>query len=215
VEIQAPEMTARDEILGRIRAIAKSPAAESLAPAYHQRWDAPREAIIARFAERLADYNVAVLRARGDHEIRPTAERALGERGIATLVIPPDLPATWRPKLPSPIEDHALGFDELDGIEGVMTGSFLGIAETGSIVLDTGLGQGRRALTLLPDYHLCVVRESAVLGSVPEAIAALQSRAQHGLPITFFSGPSATADIELDRVAGVHGPRTLDVILVA
>ncbi len=208
-------MTARDEILGRIRAIAKAPAAEPHVPAYNLRWDAPREQIIARFAERLADYGVTVLRARSDNDIRPTAEHQLARRGIATLVVPPDLPATWRPKTPSPIEDTALSYEDLNGIAGVMTGSFLGIAETGSIVLDTGLGQGRRALTLLPDYHLCVVRESAVLGSMPEAIAAIHPRAQHGLPITFFSGPSATADIELDRVAGVHGPRTLDVILVA
>jgi L-lactate dehydrogenase complex protein LldG len=96
-----------------------------------------------------------------------------------------------------------------------MTGCLLGVAETGTVVLDGGLGQGRRALTLLPDYHLCVVRESSLVGILPEAIAALHTRVAHGAPITFFSGPSATADIELDRVVGVHGPRTLDVILVS
>jgi L-lactate dehydrogenase complex protein LldG len=131
------------------------------------------------------------------------------------LVVPADLPSSWRPTVPSPVDDVLLGYDALDAMQGVMTGSFLGIAETGTVVLDAGLGQGRRALTLLPDYHLCVVRESAVVGSVPEAIAALHPRVAHGAPITFFSGPSATADIELDRVEGVHGPRTLDVILVA
>ena len=95
-----------------------------------------------------------------------------------------------------------------------MTASRLAIAESGTVVLDGGPGQGRRALTLLPDYHLCVVRSSDVVSLMPEAIALLQDAVAAGRPLTFFSGPSATADIELDRVEGVHGPRTLDVILV-
>jgi L-lactate dehydrogenase complex protein LldG len=208
-------MSARDEILGRIRAIPRAPAAETPAPPYNRRWEAPRDEIIARFVERLSDYHVTVLRARTEIDIRGIAERQLAARGIASLVIPPDLPASWRPNTPTPVDDTGLSFADLNEAQGAMTGSFIGIAETGTIVLDTALGQGRRALTLLPDYHLCVVRESAVVGSVPEAIAALHPRVLHGSPITFFSGPSATADIELDRVEGVHGPRTLDVILVS
>lgn len=208
-------MSGRDEILGRIRAIPKVPPVEGPAPAYHRRWEAPREEIIARFMERLGDYHVTVLQARTENEIRGVAERQLAARGISSLVVPPDLPASWRPHAPAPVDDTGLSFADLDATQGAMTGCFIGIAETGTIVLDTALGQGRRALTLLPDYHLCVVRESAVVGSVPEAIAALHPRVMHGSPITFFSGPSATADIELDRVEGVHGPRTLDVILVA
>jgi L-lactate dehydrogenase complex protein LldG len=208
-------MSARDEILGRIRAIPKAPAVKTSAPAYNRRWEAPREEIIARFIERLGDYHVTVLRARTEIEIRSIAERQLAARGIRSLVVPPDLPASWRPNAPEAVDDTGLSFADLNEAQGAMTGSFIGIAETGTVVLDTGLGQGRRALTLLPDYHLCVVRESAVVGSVPEAIAALHPRALHGAPITFFSGPSATADIELDRVEGVHGPRKLDVILVA
>jgi L-lactate dehydrogenase complex protein LldG len=208
-------MSARDEILGRIRATQRTVLEEAPAPAYNRRWDAPREEIVARFVERLSDYHVTVLRARTENEVRGVAERQLAARGIQHLVVPPDLPASWRPNAPAAIDDSGLSFDDLDAAHGAMTGSFLGIAETGTVVLDAGLGQGRRALTLLPDYHLCVVRESAVVGSVPEAVAALHPRVAHGLPITFFSGPSATADIELDRVEGVHGPRVLDVILVA
>jgi L-lactate dehydrogenase complex protein LldG len=208
-------MSARDEILGRIRATQTSAPAPLPAPAYNTRWDAARDEIIARFVQRLSDYHVTVLHAHTENEIHEVAQRQLAARGIETLVIPADLPATWRPAMPAGTEDHALGYAELNAMQGAMTGSFIGIAETGTVVLDAGPGQGRRALTLLPDYHLCVVRERAVVGSVPEAIAALQPRVAHGAPITFFSGPSATADIELDRVEGVHGPRILDVILVS
>lgn len=208
-------MSARDEILGRIRATQHAGVLGAAAPGYNRKWEAPREEIVARFVERLSDYHVTVLRARTENEVRGVAERQLAARGIRHLVVPADLPASWRPNAPAALDDAGLSFADLDAADGAMTGSFLGIAETGTVVLDAGLGQGRRALTLLPDYHLCVVRESAVVGSVPEAIAALQPRVAHGSPITFFSGPSATADIELDRVEGVHGPRVLDVILVA
>ncbi len=208
-------MTARDEILGRIRATRASTPSERPAATYTTRWEAPREEIIARFVQRLSDYHVTVLFAHTENEIHEIAQQQLAARGIATLVIPVDLPATWRPSGITTIEDTGLSYEDLNAAQGAMTGSFIGIAETGTVVLDAGLGQGRRALTLLPDYHLCVVRERAVLGSVPEAIAALHPRVAHGSPITFFSGPSATADIELDRVEGVHGPRILDVILVS
>ncbi len=207
-------MSARDEIIARIRA-ARGVAPAPHIPAYRHRWEATRPEIVARFVERLADYHVTVLRARGDADIASVAASQLAARGIASLVIPADMPASWRPHAPAPREDVGLSFADLDAAEGAMTGSLLGVAETGTVVLDAGQGQGRRALTLLPDYHLCVVRELSVVGIMPEAIAALHARVAHGAPITFFSGPSATADIELDRVEGVHGPRTLDVILVA
>lgn len=184
-------------------------------PGYFRAAKASREDIVERFVGRLSDYHVTVLRVRSDNEIRGTAERQFAARGISSVVVPADIPASWRPLNPVPLEDVGLSYEELDAVQGVMTGSFLGIAETGSVVLDAGLGQGRRVLTLLPDYHLCVVRESAVVGILPEAIAALHPHVLQGAPITFFSGPSATADIELDRVEGVHGPRVLDVILVA
>jgi len=210
-------MSARDEIIARIRAsqTGQPPAPPPSAHDYRRVWEADRATIVQCFVDRLAAYHVTVLHARGDGGIRDVATAQLAARGITRLVIPADMPASWRPADPAPIEDTGLTCQDLDAAQGAMTGSLMGVAETGTVVLDCGLGQGRRALTLLPDYHLCVVRESAVVGVLPEAIAALHPRALHGAPITFFSGPSATADIELDRVEGVHGPRTLDVILVS
>lgn len=213
-------MSARDEIIARIRtansnADAPPPRGHGGGQAYRQSWTPDRAELIARFAQRLADYHVTVLQARSELDIRDVAAAQLAARGITTLVIPADLPASWRPAAPALREDTGLSYAELDAAGGAMTGALLGIAETGTVVLDGGPGQGRRALTLLPDYHLCVVREGSVVGILPEAIATLRARAAHGAPLTFFSGPSATADIELDRVEGVHGPRTLDVILVA
>ncbi len=208
-------MSARDEMIARIRATQTAAPAAAFVPAYRSHTELDRDALVQRFTERLADYHVTVLRARGDGEIGEIATRQLAARRIASLVIPPGLPASWRPAAPPLTEDAGLSLRDLDATAGAMTGCLLAIAETGTIVLDSGPGQGRRALTLLPDYHLCVVRESAIVGIMPEAIAALHPHVLRGAPITFFSGPSATADIELDRVEGVHGPRTLDVLLVA
>ena len=112
-------------------------------------------------------------------------------------------------------EDASLGARELDALDGVVTGCALGIAETGTIVLDGAEASGRRALTLVPDLHLCVVHEEQIVASVPDAVDRLAEAARAGRPITLVSGPSATSDIELDRVEGVHGPRRLEVLVVA
>jgi L-lactate dehydrogenase complex protein LldG len=112
------------------------------------------------------------------------------------------------------VDDPPLSVAQLDAVDGVMTGCALGIAETGTIVLDGGPRSGRRALTLVPDYHLCIVEASAIVAGVPDGVAELAAAAGEGRPITLVSGPSATSDIELDRVEGVHGPRTLDVLVV-
>jgi L-lactate dehydrogenase complex protein LldG len=111
-------------------------------------------------------------------------------------------------------DDPPLSPRQLDGLDGVLSGCALAIAETGTIVLDGAGASGRRALTLVPDYHLCVVRSEEIVPSVPDAVAALASVTAEGRPITTISGPSATVDIELVRVEGVHGPRTLDVFVV-
>jgi L-lactate dehydrogenase complex protein LldG len=204
-------MNARDEILARIRQANRGAAvAVPAIPAYRR--SAGGMDRLARLDERLRAYGVSVLHADTDG-IAEAAARRLRERRIASLVIPRDLPAAWRPREPAPIEDAGQAPHALDRIAGVMTGCALAIAETGTIVLDGGVAQGRRAITLVPDYYLCVVRAEQVVGIVPEAVAQLHDAAHDGRPLTFISGPSATADIELRRVAGVHGPRVLDVIL--
>ncbi len=133
-------------------------------------------------------------------------------RGVRRLAVPSDLPSDWLPRDIEVIPDDDLSHEQLDAVDGVLTGCALAIAQTGTIVLDGGEGQGRRALTLLPDYHLCVVRADQVVGLVPEAVSRLDPTSTR--PMTWISGPSATSDIELDRVEGVHGPRTLEVLIV-
>lgn len=212
-------MTAREEVLARIRAaLADVPQGERpgdlpVERAYRRHDDTPAAGTVARFAERVADYKAAVQRV-APEELPAALARALQARGVRRLVIPPDLPAAWRPAGVELLVDGELANEVLDAADGVLTGCALGIAETGTIVLDGGARQGRRAITLLPDYHLCVVEATQIVGSVPEAIAALDGAARERRPITFVSGPSATSDIELSRVEGVHGPRTLAVLIV-
>ena len=112
------------------------------------------------------------------------------------------------------VDDPPLSARQLDGVDAVLTGCALAIAETGTIVLDGGERSGRRALTLVPDHHVCVVEAASIVAGVPDAVDALAAAAAEGRPITLVSGPSATSDIELDRVEGVHGPRLLDVLVV-
>ncbi len=151
-------------------------------------------------------------------ELPGAIEEALRRRGVRRLVVPPHLPKEWVPEDIETLRDSArlrLTNEELDGSDGVLTGCALGIAQTGTIVLDSGRAQGRRVLTLLPDYHLCVVREDQIVGLVPEAFAKLEDAVKvGGRAITFISGPSATSDIELNRVEGVHGPRNLHVVIL-
>jgi L-lactate dehydrogenase complex protein LldG len=178
--------------------------------------DGAREEIVARFAERTAEYDAKVHRVAHD-ELPGAIEEALRRRGVKRLVVPPYLPKGWVPEGVETLPDAArsrLTSAQLDESDGVLTGCALGIAQTGTIVLDAGRAQGRRALTLLPDYHLCVVREEQIVGLVPEAIERLEETVKaEGRAVTFISGPSATSDIELNRVEGVHGPRTLEVMI--
>jgi L-lactate dehydrogenase complex protein LldG len=211
---------AREAILGRIRAaIADVPASEKpddlpVPRAYLAKDDGPAEERLALFVERVRDYKAAVSIVAEDDLPRAIAE-ACGARGVRKLVVPADLPTEWIPPEVTILREPGLSNLALDESDGVLTGCALGIAQTGTIVLDAGPGQGRRVLTLLPDYHLCVIREDQVVGLVPEAVARLQAAAASPeRPITFISGPSATSDIELNRVEGVHGPRTLEVMVV-
>ncbi|CAN5752689.1 LUD domain-containing protein [soil metagenome] len=214
--------TARETILWRIRhATGDVPEEERpedvrVERGYRRRDDATREETIARFAERTAEYEAKVNRVARE-ELPGAIQEALKGRGVKRLVIPPYLPKGWIPADLETLRDAAhsrLTEQELDQSDGVLTGSALGIAQTGTIVLDSGRAQGRRALTLLPDYHLCVVREEQIVDLVPEAFAKLEETVKaEGRAITFISGPSATSDIELNRVEGVHGPRTLEVMI--
>lgn len=182
---------------------------------YQRLRDDPPAAIVERFAEHLSEYQATVQRVSRSELPRLIADR-LAERGVKRLVVPDDLPESWLAGL-SAVDfqpDHGFSPTELDQIGAVLTGCALAIAETGTIVLDGGVRQGRRAITLVPDYHLCIVESGQVVGSVPEAVERLEGAIRDGWPVTFISGPSATSDIELDRVEGVHGPRTLDVLLL-
>ena len=213
--------SAKETILWRIRHATRAAERTQDASAergYRREDDAPREEIVERFAARVAEYEATVHRVKRD-ELAGAIEEALQRRGIKRLVIPPYLPREWVPEGIDTLRDAArprLTSKELDHSDGVLTGCALGIAQSGTIVLDSGRAQGRRALTLLPDYHLCVVREDQIVGLVPEAFAKLEVTVKdEQRAITFISGPSATSDIELDRVEGVHGPRTLEVLIVA
>jgi L-lactate dehydrogenase complex protein LldG len=169
---------------------------------------------IDKFVERVTEYRAKVHRVKLADLSESIASACL-RRGLKRLVVPLDIPADWIPSDIMIMRDELLTNEQLNSNDGVMTGCALGVAQTGTIVLDRGPLQGRRALTLLPDYHLCVVFEEQVVGLVPEAIQAL--KAVSGLssrPMTWISGPSATSDIELNRVEGVHGPRTLEVLVV-
>jgi L-lactate dehydrogenase complex protein LldG len=163
--------------------------------------------------DRLRDYDATVVRANSG-EVSAAIAGILAERGKRRLVVPAGLAEVLGEPLPTGFEfaiDHGLTTAELDSFDGVVTASTVAIAETGTIVLQNVPGQGRRAPTLVPDYHLCVVRAADVVETVPEAMGQLQGTAS--LATTFVSGPSATADIEMTRIKGVHGPRFLDVIL--
>ena len=194
-------MNAREEILGRVRrALAGVEGGYDVPPA-------PRVAaapdLVAHFADRVADYRAVVVRCAAD-ELAARVAAAIPDG--SRVVVPAGLGVA----VPGATVDDGLPAAELDGYDAVVTEVRVGIAETGTIVLDHGPGQGRRAISLVPDLHVCIVRADQVVADVPDALPLLDPRR----PLTWISGPSATSDIELDRVEGVHGPRTLHVIIV-
>jgi L-lactate dehydrogenase complex protein LldG len=210
-------MNARDEILSRIRAALASPSLPVDIPrAYRVGTGEPPGSpdVLARFAERVADYDASVHKA-----TRTTIDETLSRLVPAghRVVVPDGLPAPWCASLvdrgdPLIVDSLAapLRADELDTTDAVITGCRVAIAETGTIVLDGAPDQGRRAITLVPDHHVVVVFAGHIVASVVEALARLDP----ARPLTFISGPSATSDIEFQRIQGVHGPRRLDVVVV-
>jgi L-lactate dehydrogenase complex protein LldG len=205
---------ARDVILERIRG-ALGPGVA--VPEIPRRYRGPRvdDSSVDRFCERVAEYRASVTRIAAA-DLADTIARLCRERGARRIAVP----GGWDPNpdtldgVELVVDDPPLSPQALDGLDGVLTGCALAIAETGTIVLDGGERSGRRALTLVPDWHICIVEASSVVAGLPDAVAALAPVAAEGRPITLVSGPSATSDIELDRVEGVHGPRTLDVVVV-
>jgi L-lactate dehydrogenase complex protein LldG len=215
-------VTARDEVLARIRqanaaAGVTAPASPpGSPPAYRTQGEQDLAARLDLLADRLTDYRAAVRRCAPDGLAAEVAS-ALASRGARRVVVPPGLdPALLAGAVAEVTVDgqpEVLTPAALDNMDAVVTGAAVAVAETGTIVLDASPAQGRRAITLVPDYHLCIVHAGQVTELVPEAVAQLAATADR--PLTWISGPSATSDIELERVEGVHGPRTLVVILVS
>jgi L-lactate dehydrogenase complex protein LldG len=211
---------ARADVLGRIRAaLGPDPAVPEVPRAYRgtgRAGPAGAPDVGDRFCARVQEYSATVRRVTRD-ELAEAIAAACRSRGTARLAVPAG--GLGAPGLIEGVElvedDPPLAARALDAIDGVLTGCALAIAETGTIALDGGLRSGRRALTLVPDHHVCLVEAGDVVAGVPDAVERLGDAARAGRPITLVSGPSATSDIELDRVEGVHGPRQLDVLVVA
>lgn len=205
-------MNARDTVLGRVRdALALSPAEPVEIPRdYRRERELPADQRLELLVDRLADYNAAVHRCtRAD--TAPTLAGVLHERAAQRVGVPAGLDRSWLAEFDGEIEVDSpdVPAAQLNRLDGVVTSSAVTCAETGTLFLDASAPQGRRALTLVPDLHVCVVDLSSVVAGVPEAVARLHPQR----PTTLISGPSATSDIELERFEGVHGPRTLEVVI--
>ena len=211
---------ARAEILQRIRAAlgdvpaGEAPGSAAIPRDYRRGDDRDRDALAALLCARVRDYAADAERIAAG-EIGESVTRACAQRGLTRLAVAPGVPGAWLPGAGvETVTDAQLPAGELDRIGAVLTGCALAIAETGTLVLDGRPPSGRRALTLVPDHHICVVAAEQVVGQVPEAIAALRDAVTaQRVPVTFVSGSSATSDIELQRVEGVHGPRDLLVLI--
>jgi L-lactate dehydrogenase complex protein LldG len=199
-------MNSKDLILGRIRAALGDGAPVPEVPRDYRRGSSTAD--LDLLVERLVDYKAVVHRIASAEAIPATIAEI---QGTGALVVPPGLPDGWLPPTVEARVDAGLPPDRIASADGVVTAAAVAVAETGTIVLDASPDQGRRIISLLPDLHICVLRADQVVASVPEAVARLDPRR----PLTWISGPSATSDIELNRVEGVHGPRNLHVILIA
>lgn len=205
----------KNDMLHRIRATGGSTPMreieyEAIPRNYYRTSHLDARASLELFVDLSHDYGARVYRG-SEEEIPDIVAQALIARGKTSLLVPRDLPRTWLPE-GFQFFRETLTYAEFDASEGVLTDCALAIAATGTIVLRHGAGDAKRALSLIPDYHLCVVFASQIFGTVPEGLS--QMRTFGTVPITTISGPSATADIEMTRIKGVHGPRTLDIILI-
>jgi L-lactate dehydrogenase complex protein LldG len=207
--------SSRDRVLERIqRANRKAAGSEQSIPRDYDRTSSQAAGTtLALFEERLRDYDARIFAVRRE-EIAARAAEVLNAGNRRRIAVPAGVPAGWQAAgiewMVDGAGDGELSFDALNAVDGVMTAATVAVAVSGSIVLQHGTAEGRRVLTLLPDYHLCVVEAAQVVETLPEAFARLDPTR----PVTFFSGPSATADIEMTRIKGVHGPRFLDVLLI-
>lgn len=211
--------SAREAILRRVRdanAVAgRGPANTPPPPEQPVRPAPDRETMLRLFVERASDYEATVRRVAAA-EIPAALAEICEHRNLDRLVIPADLPGQWLPEGVEALPDSPrLSPRRLDEIGAAFTGARLAIAATGTIVFDAGPRQGRRALTLVPDIHICLIEADSVVYGVDEAFVELASSLAEGRPVTFASGPSATSDIELNRVEGVHGPRILEILLAS
>jgi L-lactate dehydrogenase complex protein LldG len=203
-------MKARDEILRRVQEANVAPNDHPIRRDYAHTVKLADP--VAMFVERVEDYQATVIRT-GPEGIAAAVAKSLD--GARRVVVPAGFNASWVPDgVDVVLDEPVLSSADLNEVEAVLTSAVLGIAVTGTIVLDHTEGQGRRALTLVPDLHVCVLTEDQIVGDVPEAVGRLSPSVDAGRPLTWVSGPSATVDIELIRVHGVHGPRTLRVVLV-
>ncbi|MDP9466788.1 MAG: LUD domain-containing protein [Actinomycetota bacterium] len=204
---------ARSEVLDRIKAaLGPTPPVAEVTRGYRTSGEHPPGApeLLDLLHDRLVDYKAGVTCCTFDELPGAIADVLARTAPDGRIVVPPGLPEAWTAGADVLRDDGTTGTDVLDTVAGVVTACAVAVAETGTIVLDAGPDQGRRALSLVPDLHLCVVRADQVVQTVPEAV----SRLEPTRPLTWISGPSATSDIELNRVEGVHGPRTLEVLLV-
>jgi L-lactate dehydrogenase complex protein LldG len=208
-------VSARERMLGEMRmALASAPAPPEVSRAYRQAGSVATDSaeLVDRFCERVAEYQAKVHRAGERGELAEVLAAACADRGSRRVIRAPD--ADWDiAGVDLTADSPDLDAAALDDVDAALTGCALAIAETGTIVLDGGPLSGRRALTLVPDHHICVVQPSQIVAGVPDAVEALAEAVRAGRPLTLVSGPSATSDIELERVEGVHGPRKLDVVV--
>jgi len=214
-------MSAREEVLARIAAAHRAAPPtdlpyEAIVRDYRTSSDLDHDQLVELLVDRLLDYKALVRQCRAD-DLPATVAAACADRGVEQLIVPADLNPTWLDHSRVTVQrdgatgEGRLSVAALDVMDGVLTGCTVAVAETGTLILDGSAGTGRRVITLIPDYHLCVVLPEQIEADVPQAITRLDGTR----PITMISGPSATSDIELNRVEGVHGPRTLEVIIVS